>query len=105
MNHPKIIQGTHIFLTIHTHTFDFSNLWIFVFGIYVSKQRLLLVTFCCHCAEILYCFTQLRVTGLPLFDIQLAIRFVSYSGTNYSELFGCNRADTFKSNICTVLML
>ena len=32
---------------------------------------------------------------LPLFDMQLAIRFVSYSGTNYSELFGCNRAYTF----------
>ena len=27
--------------------------------------------------------------------MQLAIRFVSYSGTNYSELFGCNRAYTF----------
>ena len=29
--------------------------------------------------------------GLPLFDNLSAIRFISYSGTNYSELFGCNR--------------
>jgi len=43
--------------------------------------------------------------GLPLFDNLSAIRFISYSGTNYSERFGCNRADTFKSDICSVLML
>ena len=48
---------------------------------------------------------RLKHVGLPLFDNLSAIRFISYSGTNYSELFGCNRADTFKSDICSVLML
>jgi len=44
---------------------------------------------------------------------QLAIRFVSYSGTNYSELFACNWIIRNCSaviveihfNICSVLML
>jgi len=47
--------------------------------------------------------------GHPLFDTLQAIRFVSYSGTNYSELFDCkselfgfNLADTFNSDICCV---
>ena len=31
------------------------------------------------------------LSGLSLFDKLKAIRFISYSGTNYSELFGCNR--------------
>ena len=34
---------------------------------------------------------QFFLSGLPLFDKLKAIRFISYSGTNYSELFGCNR--------------
>ena len=33
---------------------------------------------------------RLKHVGLPLFDNLSAIRFISYSGTVDSELFGCN---------------